>query len=197
MESPTSSNPLARDDSGWNPLAILIHVVAIALGIFGGLQVMEAITPDVSTEEPAVADPPPPAAVDGEDPDSLFQPSNLAPALSRLHSQLGAGETLVRLKITPGALESEARTGVDGFMPADVSAGRPQYFIGEIASERPKVTFADIGWFELVATADGWRWYIQFDINKTDVSPPWAYSAPYAGFPLEPGGSPPQPLGAP
>ena len=185
---------MAVRDSGWNPLAILIHVVSIALGIFGGLQVMEAITPDISTEQPGVVAPPPPSAVDGDDPDSLFQPNNLAPALSDLFNQLGAEESLVRLKIMPGSLESEARTGVDGFQPTDISAGRPQFFTQEIALERPRVTFADIAWFELVATADGWRWYIQFNINKTDVKPPWSYTAPYAGFPLEPGGSPPEPL---
>lgn len=186
--------PVIATESGFNPVAILIHLIAIAAGIFLGLQAMDSIAPDLSTDEPGIASSSEPAAVSGEDPDSLFNPANLAPALNQLSEQIPAGEGLVRLKITPGSLDAETASGDGLFVPEDISPAAPSVIVDQAQADRPRVGFEDIGYMELVATADGPRWYVQLDTSKTDVPPPWTYGAPLSGTPLDVGPGPPVPL---
>ena len=49
-------------------------------------------------------------------------------------------------------------------------------------------------YFDLVATREGPRWYVQLDINRDIGPPPWTYGAPLDGEPLEVGGAPPRPV---
>ena len=187
--------PARSTGGGFNPIPVLVHVVAIAAGIFLGLQAMDAIAPDLPSAEPGVSSSAAPGAVSGDDPDSLFQPENLGLALVRLEDQIAAGEGLLRLRISPGSLDVESATGDGLFDPDDVSAALPSVIVDQAQGERPRVGLADVGYMELVATEEGPRWYVQLDTSKTDVSPPWTYGAPLSGTPLEPGGPAPMAIG--
>jgi hypothetical protein len=54
-----------------------------------------------------------------------------------------------------------------------------------------------IRYMELVATREGPKRYVQLDINRTGVSPPWTYGAPLDGEPLTVGDAPPKPVTEP
>jgi hypothetical protein len=178
-----------------NPIPILVHVLAIAAGLIVGWLVMDRITPDFPSAdtEPGVESSAAPGAVSGNDPDSLFFTANLAPALSQLDDQVAAGQGVVTLHITPGSIDA-ATSDADGtFDVSDVNPSTPALLADEIHTQRERVTLADIGSMELVATRKGPRWYVQLD-TTTDVDPPWTYSAPLEGSPLEVGGAPPKPI---
>jgi hypothetical protein len=181
-------------ESSFNPLPLLLHLVAIAAGIFLGLQAMEAIAPDLPGEDvPAsVSSSSAPASVSGDDPDSLFRASNLGEALTQTSEQLGAGATLVSLRIEPGTITTSTGTGPGAFELDEVSAAIPEQLIAEIGEQRARVTAADIRHVELLAAEEDPQWWIQF-ASSTDVSPPWTYSAPLSGTPVTPGGAPPAP----
>jgi hypothetical protein len=183
-------------ESSLNPLPLLIHLLAIAAGIFFGLRAMDALAPDLPDEgvEPGIASSSAPGSVAGNDPNSLFLAANLAPALDQLSDQLPAGEGVIRLRIQPGSLNAETGSGEGLFDPDDVSPSVPAMLAGAIHEQRERVALADIGYMELVATRDGPEWYVQLDINRTDVPPPWTYGAPLDGAPLTVGGAPPKPI---
>ncbi len=184
-------------EGAFNPTAVLVHVIAIAIGILLGLRAMDAIAPDLpgAAVDPGVSSSIEPAAVSGEDPDSLFLSANLAPALEQLGAQVGAGEALRRLRISPGTLDAETGDG-EGLIALElVGSNLPERIAAELGEIRPALTLEDIGSMELVATRRGPRWYVQLDVSRTDVSPPWAYIAPLEGAPLEAGGAPPTALG--
>ncbi len=184
--------------SGINPVAVLIHLIGIAAGIFGGLMAMDAIAPDLPSESeaPGVTSSVAPEAVAADDPDSLFQTHNLRSALDGLQDQIGAGEGVLRLRITPGSLEAQTASGDGLFQPDEVPDTAPSYIAGQASAERPQVTLADFAYFELVATAKGPEWYGQLDIDVTEVSPPWTYRAPLSGLSVTAGGGPPKALDA-
>ena len=71
---------MATERGGFNPVAVLVHLVAIAAGIYLGLLVMNRIVPDLPDEtvDPGVSSSSAPAAVAGDDPDSLFWPPTSA-----------------------------------------------------------------------------------------------------------------------
>jgi hypothetical protein len=183
-------------ESSLNPIPLLIHLMAIAAGIFFGLRAMDAIAPDLPDEgvEPGIASSSAPGSVAGNDPNSLFNAANLAPALDQLSNQLPAGEGVIRLRIEPGSLSAETGAGEGLFEPGDVSPSLPAMLGSAIHEQRERVTLSDIGYMELVATRDGPEWYVQLDINRTDVPPPWTYGAPLEGTPLTVGGPPPEPI---
>jgi hypothetical protein len=186
-------------ESSINPIPIVVHVIAIAIGIFGGLRAMDAIAPELPSEgvDPGVASAAAAEAVAGDDPGSLFRAVNLTPALGQLAEQVPAGEGFVTLRIEPGSLTAETADAQGTFELDQVSAATPSLIADEIRRERALVSLADLGYMELVATDAGPRWYVQLDINRTDVSPPWTYGAPLAGTPVEAGGAPPTPIASP
>lgn len=186
---------MVRESSGFSPAAVLIHLLAIAAGVYLGLLAMDAIAPDLPAEsvEPGVSSSIEPSAVAGDDPDSLLLPGALEPALAQLDEQLGAGEGVQRLRIEPGGVETETGTGDGVFALSEVSPDLPERLIAGIHGRREQVTAQDVGYMELVATAEGPRWYVQLDINRTDVDPPWTYGAPLGGRPLTTGPAPPEP----
>lgn len=188
---------MATESSGFNPVPALVHVVAIAVGILLGLLVMDRISPDLPDAGigPGVSSSSAPRSVDGDDPDSLFRVSNLGPALAELDQQLAAGEGIRRLRIEPGSLSADSVSGDGLFSLGDVPAGAPALIVAQAHADRDRVTLADISSFELVATTNGPRWYVQIDNARSDVPPPWTYGAPLAGTPIEIGGAPPQPIG--
>lgn len=186
---------MVREGSPINPVAILLHVLGIAAGLYLGFVVMDSLAPDLPPEAvgAGVSSSSEPRDVAGDDPDSLFAPQNLTPALAQLDEQLPAGEGIVTLRIEPGELNAETRTGDGLFALDDVTPELPERLIDEIHARRERVTARDIGYMELVATEQGPRWYVQLDINRTDVDPPWTYGAPLEGSPLEIGPGPPSP----
>ena len=184
-------------ESGFNPIPALVHVVAIAVGLYLGFVAMDAIAPDLPGEgvEPGVSSSSAPGAVAGDDSDSLFRAANLGPALDQLDEQLAAGQGIRSLHLEPGALNADTSSADGTLAPADVPVAAPATLADEIAAERHGITLADVSYMDLVATAKGPRWYVQLDIDRDIGPPPWTYGAPLAGSPLTAGGAPPKPIG--
>jgi hypothetical protein len=178
---------------------VLLHVLGIALGLYLGFLVMDAISPDLPDPdvEPGVSSSARPEAVLGGDADSLFRAINLGPALDQLDDQLTAGEGIVKLHITPGSMDSEINSdSIDGvYDAAEVPLEAPVLLGNQIAAERNGFTLDDVAYMDLVATAKGPRWYVQLDINRAIGPPPWTYGAPLEGEPLTVGPGPPHPVG--
>jgi hypothetical protein len=187
---------MATEGSGFNPIPVIVHVLAIALGLYLGFLAMDAISPDLPDPDldPGVSSSSSPGAVGGDDPDSLFRAANLAPAMTQLESQLAAGQGLVSLHLEPGSLETDTGSGDGVFEPADVPVEVPARLADEIHAERGSLGLADIRYMDLVATAKGPRWYVQLDINRDIGPPPWTYGAPLEGMPLTVGPPEPQPV---
>ena len=187
---------MVREHSGFSPSAILVHLLGIAAGIYLGLLAMAAIAPDLPGEEiePGLSSSSTPGAVAGNDPDSLFNHGALDTAFVQLEAQLPADHGIVRLRIEPGTLDADTRTGDGLFELDDVSAALPERLIAAIHRRREQVTAHDVGYMELIATERGPRWYVQLDTALTDVNPPWTYGAPLEGTPLSVGPGEPKPL---
>ena len=179
-----------------NPVAAIAHVLAVAAGIWGALSLMGAVTPDLpnADAEPGVTATAP-EDVTGDAEDSLLRQTPLYWALDQLSDQLAAGEQLVRLRVEPGTLTSESRDAEDGLIdPGDVPASAPEWIVSQIAEDRPRVTLAGVQYMELIATADGPRWYVQLAGDDPGLSPPWTYTADLEGDLLATGGAEPVPL---
>lgn len=179
-----------------NPVAALAHVLAVAAGVWGGLWVMGAVTPDLpdADAEPGVAATAPEDVSGGSD-ESLFRQTPLFWALDQLDDQLAAGQAVVRLRVEPGALSSESRDGQEGLIdPADVPASAPEWIVSQIAEERPQVTLDRVRYMELVATEEGPRWYMQLVSDDPKLDPPWTYTADFEGDLLRAGGAEPRPI---
>jgi hypothetical protein len=185
-------------ESGFNPIPVLLHVVAIALGLYLGFIAMDAITPDLPSDDvaPGVSSSVAPGQVAGDDPDSLFVAANLEPALAEIDDQLAAGQGIVSLHIEPGTIKADTATGGGLIDPDDIAPQTPLRITGRIDVERRgSTTLADVSYMDLVATAKGPRWYVQLDIARDIGPPPWTYQAPLEGAPVVAGGAPPQPVG--
>ena len=176
---------------------VLVHVIGIALGLYLGFLVMDAISPDFPDPDvdPGVSSSSAPRAVAGDDPDSLFRAVNLGPALDQLDEQLAAGDGIASLHITPGSLDAESNSAEGTLAPDEVPPAVPALLAMEIEAERGSTTLADIAYMDLVATEDGPRWYVQLDINRDIGPPPWTYGAPLDGEPLTVGPALPHPVG--
>lgn len=175
-----------------SPLPPIVHVLAIAAGVWVGLVAMDAIAPDLPDPdtEPGVAAAQP-ATVDPGSSDSLFRTENLAPALSQLSDQLAADGELVRLRIEPGRLQSTE--GDSGVAASDVPASGPSELAARISRERREVRgVEDFQYVELVQTKDGPEWYVQLVSTRPDLPPPWTYGAPLDLQRLTAGGAPPK-----
>jgi hypothetical protein len=180
-----------------NPLPLIVHLLALAAGLFGGWQAMAAITPDLPGEgtEPGVTAVASPTQVAGDDPNSLLRAGPLSGALEQLDEQLAAGEGIVRLRIEPGQVDVSSAAADGAFDPADVDPSTPEQIVARIRAQRSEVSgLADIQYMELVATDDGPEWYVQLVSTDPRIKPPWTYGAPLSGAPLSVGGAPPKPV---
>ena len=196
-------------------LPVLVHVVAIALGLYLGFLAMDAISPDLPDPDvdPGVSSSSSPAAVAGDDPDSLFRAQNLGPALDQVDEQLAAGEGIVSLHIEPGSLDTETGSADGVFDPDEVPVDVPALLAVQIEAARFQAArlpsthrlavplirgglpLADVLYMDLVATAKGPRWYVQLDPSRDVGPPPWTYGASLDGEPpLTPGPPPPKPV---
>jgi hypothetical protein len=184
-------------ESSLNPLALIVHLLALAAGLFGGWQAMSAITPDLPGEgtEPGVTAVASATQVAGDDPNSLLRAAPLAGALEQLDEQLAAGEGIVRLRIEPGQVDVESASTEGVFEPTEVDPSTPERMVERIEAQRAEVGgLGDIQYMELVATDAGPEWYVQLVSTNRRINPPWTYGAPLSGAPLKVGGAPPQPV---
>ena len=137
---------MATEGGGFNPIPVLVHLVAIALGLYLGFVVMDRLAPDLPDDsvEPGVSSSSAPGAVAGDDPDSLYSAANLAPALAQLDDQLAAGQGIASLHLEPGSLDADT-SSVDGTIaPGDVGPEVPALLASEINAERGKLSLADV-----------------------------------------------------
>ena len=180
-----------------NPIAAIAHLLAIAAGVWGGLWLMGKVTPDLP---PADAAPGVASAVEqqvaGDDATSLFRSIPLSAALDQLAEQQAAGTGFVRLHIEPGSLQAETSGADGGFQPADVPPGALELIVAAAAAERPQVNLRKVRYADLVATAQGPRWYVQLDSGDPSLPPPWTYGAPLSGEPVTVGPGEPRPIEA-
>jgi hypothetical protein len=183
-----------RVEGAFNPIPILVHLLAIAAGLTVGWIVMDRITPNFPTADPGVESSSAPGSVAGNDPDSLFLPNNLSEAIVQTQDQLVAGQGVVALHLEPGSIDVRT-SDIDRTFPlADVPVAAPARIVAAIHAERERVTLDDIRYMDLVATRKGPEWYVQLDIDRTDVDPPWTYGAPISGEPVTAGPAPPKPI---
>ena len=180
-----------RTEGALNPIPILVHAIAIAVGLFVGWIVMDRITPNFPTADPGVESSSAPGAVAGNDPDSLFLANNLSEAMVQLQEQFGADQGVVQLHIEPGAIDAETSEVEGTYDLPDVPVAAPARIAAQIHGMRPNLGLGQIGYMDLVATRRGPRWYVQIDTSATDEPPPWTYGAPLEGSPLEVGPGPP------
>jgi hypothetical protein len=184
-------------EASFNPVALIVHLLALAAGLLGGWQAMSAITPDLPGEgtEPGVSAVASATQVAGDDPNSLLRAAPLAGALEQLDEQLTAGEGIVRLRIEPGQVDVESASTDGAFEPTEVDPATPERIVERIQAQRAEVRgLGDIQYMELVATDQGPEWYVQLVSTNPKINPPWSYGAPLSGAPLRVGGAPPKPV---
>ena len=159
-----------------NPVAAICHVLAIVLGVFGGIWAVNSLSPDLPDEdvEPGVEIPVP---VGPESPESLFQPGPLSTAISQLEGQEGDGVEYAFISITPTSLVVSDITVDGGVEPSDISTGEPQRVIDLLSAERKEISQDDARQMDLVATSDGLVWVVHLD--SSSVSAPTQYVVPY------------------
>jgi hypothetical protein len=164
-------------EGGFNPVAAIVHLVAIAAGLYLGWIFIAWAAPDLPSEETepglsATA----PEAVSGGDADSLFREENLGPALDQLAEQVPAGEQLVSFEARPGSISSQSGDGGIGLDPDEIPATAPEAIVPQIAAQRRAaggdpvpIGLDDVAFMQIVQGQDGPRWYVQLD---AEIDPP-------------------------
>jgi hypothetical protein len=175
-------------ESSSRALPIALHLIAIAAGLFLGIRAMAALSPDLppASSEPGVNSPAEPAQVPADAPNSLLQPGPLSIALDSVDDQLGGGQQLQVIHITPGQIDTSTTDG-DGFDVSDVDVSAPTRLAGLISAQRLQVRgLADFQFVELRLDPNGDpQWYVQLAL---DIPPPRTYTAPLDALAVTPGG---------
>ena len=166
-----------------SPVSVISHVIAVALGVWGGWWLIDRVSPDLPDPEtdPAVKA----AKVKGSDPGSLYRTGPFGDALEQLEGQMAAGDEIVSLRLTPASLDAETGSGGVDLGPGEIRPEAPELVRFEIAEQRPQVSLDDVQYYELRAGPGGPEWYAQLDL---DVDPPRTYVAPLNATSAEPGG---------
>jgi hypothetical protein len=176
-------------ESSFNPLPFVLHVIAIAAGLFLGITAMAAISPDLPSDDsaPGVTAPATAGQVAPDDPNSLFAPGPLSIALDAVEDQLGAGQQLKLVHITPSEITTQSSDDGAGFTAPDVDTSAPQRLATLIAQQRTEVGgLADFQFVDLRLDERGDpEWYVQLAL---DIDPPRTYVAPLDALSVEPGG---------
>ena len=167
-----------------SPVSVITHLLAVALGVWGGLWLIGGVAPDLPDADtaPAVETP---VEVGGDDPDSLLRPGPLAAALDQLSDQMAAGEVIVSLELRPESLDAETGTGGVALQPVDISPEIPERIVNSIAAQRETVDLDDVGFMLLREGDAGPEWYVQLDLR---IDPPRTYVAVADGSSVTPGG---------
>lgn len=181
-----------------NPVAALVHLVALAAGLYLGWLLMGWVTPDLPGEgtDPGVSATATAEQVAGDDPNSLLRPDPLAGALDSIDDQLASGEGVAVLRIEPARIGVEESEADGAFEPSAVDPAVPERILAAIGARRPEVDgLEDVQYMELVATEPGPRWYVQIVSTDPRIRPPWTYTTDLDGPPpLAPGEAPPTPI---
>ena len=171
-----------------NPLPIVLHLVAIAVGLFFGIKAMAALSPDLPppSSEPGVDVPADGGQVAPGATNSLFRAGPLQIALDSVDDQLAADQKLSLVHITPAEITTST-TESDGFDLADVDTSAPQRLATLISQQRKEVDgLSDFQFVDLRLDASGDpQWYVQLAL---DIDPPRTYVAPLDALSVEPGG---------
>jgi hypothetical protein len=167
-----------------SPVSVISHLLAIALGVWGGFWLMGGIAPDLPDDEiePGVEAP---DAVKGGDSDSLLRAGPLAAALAQLDEQMAAGATIASLRLSPEGLQANSSGGGVELETSEIPPDAPERIVTAIARQRPEVSLDDVQYMELRAGAQGPEWYVQLDL---DIDPPRTYVAPLDGSSATAGG---------
>ena len=176
-------------ESSSRALPLLLHLVAIAAGLFLGIKAMAALSPDLPPEssEPGVNTPAAPTQVPPDATNSLLQPGPLSIALDSVDDQLAAGQKLQVVHITPGQIDTSTTDDADGFDASDVDSSAPSRLAALISRERKEVRgLEDVQFVELRLDPNGDpQWYVQLAL---DVDPPRTYTATLDALSVTPGG---------
>ena len=179
-----------------NPVVLITHVVAVALGVWLGFWVMGAVTPDLppADAEPGVAAT---GELAGDDLESLCRASNRGAARVELNDQQEAGAGIVRLHVEPGSIEAETSSADGAFETPDVHVAAIERIVALAAAERPAIDLSKVQYADLIATERGPRWYVQLVSDDPGLPPPWTYGAPVAGEPITAGPGEPTQIPSP
>lgn len=170
-----------------SPVSVITHLLAIALGAWGGFWLIAKVAPDLpdAGTDPAVEAPATPAEVKGDDPKSLLRTGPLAGALDQLSDQIAAGDVIVTLRLEPGSLDAESGSGGVDLETGEIPPNAPERIVAEIAKQRPQVSLGDVQFMQLRPGPDGSEWYVQLSV---EIDPPRTYIAPLDGSSATAGG---------
>ena len=179
-------------ESGFNPVPVLVHVVAIAVGLYLGFLAMDAITPDLPDDSRRArgrAPRPRPARWPATTATRSSAPTNLAPALAQLDDQLAAGQGIGTLHIEPGSLDVETSTRRRDLRARRRPAARPDAARrGDRRRARPR---RDARRRRLHGPRGDRARARAGTSSSTSAAtigpPPWTYGAPLDGAPLSSG----------
>jgi len=165
-----------------NPIPPIAHLIAIAVGVFGGLWLGGVISPDLpsaDTEPGVVVDE---EQVTGADPDSLYHAGPLAEAVTQTLEQLGAGAEVSSVKIEPTTLSAADTEGAHRLPLESMPVDAPARMVTRIEDARAAAgvsgpisfnDFRSITWTPGNPTAS--EWYVLLDVST--AGPPTEFSA--------------------
>ena len=165
-----------------NPVPPIAHLIAIGLGVFGGLWLGGVISPDLpsaDTEPGVVVDE---GQVTGADPDSLYHAGPFAEAVTQTLEQLGAGAEVSSVKIEPTTLSASSNDGTEQAPLESLPVDAPARMVTRIEDARAKAgvegpisfnDFLSLTWTPANPTAS--EWYVLLDVST--AGPPTEFSA--------------------
>lgn len=170
-----------------SPVSVVTHLLAIAVGAWGGLWLMSRVAPDLPAQEtdPGVEAPATPAEVKGDDPKSLLRSGPLASGLDQLSDQIAAGDVVVMLRLAPGSIDVQSGSGGVDLETGEIPPDAPERIVAAIARQRPQVSLDDVQFMQLRPGPDGPEWFVQLE---TGIDPPRTYVAPLDGSSATAGG---------
>jgi hypothetical protein len=165
------------------PLPPIVHLLALVAGAWLGLTGMDAVAPDLPSQQP-------PGVVEAEeqqitgpgDPSSLLQSGPFSIAMSQVRDQLGDGEEITAIHVTFDSLEVETtEDGGEGVAIDEIATSAPYllaYSIGEARRGARGGTdvqgVEDLESVSFRATPQGGIWTARL---RQGLRPPTAYEA--------------------
>lgn len=148
-----------------NPLPPLIGLIAIAVGVYGGLQLGAWAAPDLAPAETEITtEEAQPEPITGDDPDSLFRPGPLSEQLNLALKDVPEGATVSYVGINADRFYFNKVRGPNVLPLADLPVRAPERIlvgINQIREDKGKdpVTFDDVasfGWSTANPTEIEW-----------------------------------------
>lgn len=160
-----------------SPLPPILHLVALAAGLFGGLSLISWIAPDLPSGDPGVVETGEGQVVGPGDSDSLLMAGNFATALVQVRDQLGSGQKVSSLRVTPGEFSVEASE--EGIDIDELATSAPYLIAYQIGEEREDVQGPqDLREVRMRATPAGPSWQATL---RDRLPPPLVYEATIPG----------------